>query len=71
MSLKTTLIDVDELAALPAGDVLIVDCRVDLADRAQGERAYLAGHIPGAVFADLERDLSDVSRIPEGMGRHP
>ncbi len=71
MSLKTTLIDVDALAALPAENVLIVDCRVDLADRAQGERAYLAGHIPGAVFADLERDLSDMSRIAEGLGRHP
>lgn len=71
MTLKTTLIDVAALAALPADDVLIVDCRVDLADRAQGERSYLAGHIPGAVFADLERDLSDMSRVPEGLGRHP
>ena len=71
MTLKTTLIDVAALAALPAGEVLVVDCRVDLADRAQGERSYLAGHIPGAVFADLERDLSDMSRVPEGLGRHP
>src|SRR3546814_4776719 len=71
MTLKTTLIDVATLAALPAGEVLIVDCRVDLADRTQGERQYLAGHIPGAVFADLERDLSDMSRVPEGLGRHP
>jgi thiosulfate/3-mercaptopyruvate sulfurtransferase len=71
MTLKTTLIDVAALAALPPNDVLIVDCRVDLADRTQGERSYLAGHIPGAVFADLEHDLSDMSRIPEGLGRHP
>lgn len=71
MTLKTTLIDVAALAALPANEVLVVDCRVDLADRTQGERAYLAGHIPGAVFADLERDLSDMSRVPEGLGRHP
>lgn len=71
MTLKTTLIDVAALAALPADEVLVVDCRVDLADRAQGERSYLAGHIPGAVFADLERDLSDMSRVPEGLGRHP
>ncbi|GGY17448.1 sulfurtransferase [Rhodanobacter panaciterrae] len=71
MSLKTTLIDVATLAALPTDEVLIVDCRVDLADRTQGERSYLAGHIPGALFADLERDLSDLSRIPEGLGRHP
>jgi thiosulfate/3-mercaptopyruvate sulfurtransferase len=71
MTLKTTLIDVAALAALPASDVLIVDCRVDLVDRAQGERSYLAGHLPGAVFADLERDLSDMSRVPKGLGRHP
>lgn len=71
MSMHTTLIDVDALAALPADEVLIVDCRVDLADRTQGERVYLAGHLPGAVHADLERDLSDMSRVPEGLGRHP
>lgn len=71
MTLRTTLIDVAALAALPAGEVLVVDCRVDLADRTQGERSYLAGHIPGAVFADLERDLSDMSRVAEGLGRHP
>ncbi|EIL96648.1 sulfurtransferase [Rhodanobacter thiooxydans] len=71
MTLKTTLIDVTTLAALPANEVLVVDCRVDLADRTQGERAYLAGHIPGAVYADLERDLSDMTRVPEGLGRHP
>ncbi|EIL94201.1 MULTISPECIES: sulfurtransferase [Rhodanobacter] len=71
MTLKTTLIDVDALAALSSDEVLVVDCRVDLADRTQGERTYLAGHIPGAVFADLERDLSDMSRVPEGLGRHP
>ena len=71
MTLKTTLIDVAALAALPAGEVLIVDCRVDLADRTQGERSYLAGHVPGAAFADLERDLSDMSRVAEGLGRHP
>jgi thiosulfate/3-mercaptopyruvate sulfurtransferase len=71
MTLKTTLIAAAELAALPAQDVLIVDCRVDLADPAQGERDYRAGHIPGAVFASLDRDLSDLSRVAEGLGRHP
>ena len=71
MTLKTTLSDVAALAALRAGEVLVVDCRVDLADRVQSERSYLAGHVPGAVFADLERDLSDMSRVPEGLGRHP
>jgi thiosulfate/3-mercaptopyruvate sulfurtransferase len=71
MSLRTTLIDAVELAALPPNDVLIVDCRFDLADPGKGEREYLGGHIPAAVFASLDRDLSDLSRQAEGLGRHP
>jgi thiosulfate/3-mercaptopyruvate sulfurtransferase len=71
MSLKTTLIEAAELAALPPAEVLIVDCRMDLADPAKGRRDYEAGHIPGAVHADLDSDLSDLSRQAEGLGRHP
>jgi len=71
MSLRTTLIDAAELAALPPDDVLIVDCRFDLADPGKGEREYMEGHIPAAVFASLDHDLSDLSRQAEGLGRHP
>jgi thiosulfate/3-mercaptopyruvate sulfurtransferase len=71
MTLKTTLIDAAELAALPPESVLIVDCRFALADPAQGERDYRDGHVPGAVYASLDRDLSDLSRQAEGLGRHP
>ncbi|MHB8643219.1 MAG: sulfurtransferase [Gaiellaceae bacterium] len=45
-----------------------VDCRWVLADPDAGRRAYLAGHIPGAAFLDLERDLSSP---PGAAGRHP
>ncbi|MBA2079056.1 sulfurtransferase [Rhodanobacter sp. PCA2] len=69
--MKTTLISVAELAALPSDEVLIVDCRKDLADPAKGRREYLAGHLPGAVYAELDADLSDLSRQREGLGRHP
>jgi thiosulfate/3-mercaptopyruvate sulfurtransferase len=69
--MKTTLISATELAALPPSDVLIVDCRHDLADADKGERDYRAEHIPGAVFASLDHDLSDLTRIPLGLGRHP
>jgi len=69
--MKSTLITAEELAALPADGVLIVDCRHDLADAGKGQREYNADHIPGAVFADLDHDLSDLSRIPLGLGRHP
>jgi thiosulfate/3-mercaptopyruvate sulfurtransferase len=78
MTLKTTLIDVQELAALLPGDVLIVDCRFELMapgngerDVAKGERDYREGHIPGAAYASLDKDLSDLSRQAEGLGRHP
>ncbi len=71
MSLHTTLIDAASLTALPPHEVLIVDCRFDLADPAKGARDYLDGHIPGAVYASLDHDLSDLSRQAEGLGRHP
>jgi thiosulfate/3-mercaptopyruvate sulfurtransferase len=66
----TTLIDCDELAArLSAPDWVIVDCRHDLARPAAGEEAWRAGHIPGARFAHLDRDLA---APPDGRnGRHP
>jgi thiosulfate/3-mercaptopyruvate sulfurtransferase len=71
MTLLATLTDVTTLAALPPDEVLIVDCRFDLADPDQAQRDYLNGHIPGALFADLDRDLSNLSRQAEGLGRHP
>lgn len=71
MVLPETLIDVAMLAELPSAAVLVVDCRFDLADREAGLRAYRAGHVPGAVYADLNRDLSDLSRSSQGLGRHP
>lgn len=65
-----TLISCDELAAsLGEKNLVVVDCRFDLRDGAAGERAYLTGHIPGAVYANLERDLSDLGKA--GGGRHP
>ena len=48
---------------------LIVDCRKELADVDSGRRAYAAAHLPAAVYADLDHDLSDVSM--HGLGRHP
>jgi thiosulfate/3-mercaptopyruvate sulfurtransferase len=65
-----TLIDVARASALiSAGDALAVDCRSQLTDQAYGERSYAEGHLPGAVYADLNRDLSDLNK--PGLGRHP
>lgn len=69
--MKTTLVTVAELAAMPLSAVLVVDCRKDLGDPAKGRRDYALGHIPGAVYADLDTDLSDLSRQSLGLGRHP
>jgi thiosulfate/3-mercaptopyruvate sulfurtransferase len=67
--MSEALISALDLAALPASEVLIVDCRFELSDPGKGEREFVAGHIPGAVYASLDRDLSDLSK--KGLGRHP
>ena len=66
----TTLISTDALA-LHANDpaFVIVDCRYKLDDENWGEREYQAEHIPGAVYADLGRDLAGPRTGRNG--RHP
>lgn len=64
------LIDVESLARhLDDPDWRVVDCRFDLADITAGRCGYLEGHIPGAVFADLNDDLA--APQDAGTGRHP
>jgi thiosulfate/3-mercaptopyruvate sulfurtransferase len=66
-----TLISAEQLKALLAGPAppVLLDCGFDLADPGSGERAYAAGHLPGAVYVHLERDLS--GRKTGRNGRHP
>jgi thiosulfate/3-mercaptopyruvate sulfurtransferase len=47
-----------------------IDCRASLTDLRFGRDAHAAGHVPGAVFADLATDLSGPV-IPKVSGRHP
>lgn len=69
MTLRT-LIQAEALAAqLGDGRLRIFDCRFDLARPACGRSAYLDGHLPGAVYADLNADLSRAA-MPTS-GRHP
>ena len=63
------LIDANSLAALSPESALIVDCRFALGDPGKGERDFREAHVPGAVYASLDRDLSDLSKT--GLGRHP
>ncbi len=48
----------------------LVDCRFSLEDPGLGEREYLRGHLPGAVYAHLDWHLSGRA-IPGRTGRHP
>ena len=67
---STTLIDAAALARLAGhADVLVVDCRFDIADSQRGSREYALAHVPGAVYGDLDRDLSDLWKLD--LGRHP
>jgi thiosulfate/3-mercaptopyruvate sulfurtransferase len=61
----------DWIARPPVGapPLCILDCRFDLAKPETGRRAYQVGHIPGALFADLNSDLS--APIGPSTGRHP
>ena len=66
----TTLVQAETLAvALGRPDLVVLDCRFSLLDPNVGEQAYLRSHLPGAAYAHLERDLSDMG--PHGEGRHP
>jgi thiosulfate/3-mercaptopyruvate sulfurtransferase len=50
--------------------LVLVDCRWYLAKPGGGREAYGEGHLPGAIFLDLDHDLAD----PAGFGapgRHP
>ncbi len=72
--MNTTLISASELAArIDDPKVVVVDCRHDLMNLEAGREAYAAGHIPGAVFGDMEHALSGEKRGADGQfrGRHP
>ncbi|CAN5225051.1 sulfurtransferase [soil metagenome] len=61
------LLSVDQLAART--DIRLFDSRHDLADPEKGPAAFARGHIPGALHAHIDRDLSGT---PNGQnGRHP
>lgn len=68
----TPLISCAEFAILHDGathDMLIIDCRFDLANPQTGAIQYAQGHIPGAVFLDLDHDLCGIKTGYNG--RHP
>ena len=67
----TTLISAAEIAARLGTEapLVLLDCRFDLFDTGAGERDWAAGHLPGAFYAHLDRDLSGAKTGRNG--RHP
>ena len=67
---RELLISVEELASILDDKTLrIVDCRFDLTSPVAGHQEYIAAHIPGAVYADLDCDLA--APVEPSSGRHP
>lgn len=70
MSAWTTLVQAERLAqALDRDDLVVLDCRFVLAAPDAGRQAYGDAHLPGALYAHLEHDLSGAHAA--GAGRHP
>lgn len=83
----TTLITAEQLMALQSGDarLMVFDCTFDLTKPEAGAQQYRAAHIPGAVYANLDTDLSAKHGVagahgvvvakddgpPASGGRHP
>ncbi|MUG44571.1 sulfurtransferase [Paenibacillus woosongensis] len=57
------------LARMYEPNMVIVDCRFQLGAPEAGKTAYAESHIPGAIYLDLENDLS--APFGEHGGRHP
>ena len=68
------LVDASSLkAALGLAPIVLLDASFDLGDPSAGERAWALGHLPGAQYAHLDRDLSGPKAPigPRFTGRHP
>jgi len=65
--MKTTLVTAEELKA--HSEWRVFDCRHELANPERGAQLYVEGHIPGALFAHTDRDLS--APKTGRNGRHP
>ena len=62
----TNIIDADSLQKLP--EAIIFDCRAKLGAPGWGKTVFDEGHIPRALFLDLDHDLA---APPDHRGRHP
>ncbi len=67
----STIISAQELRInVDDPDLVVMDCRYYLEETTRGYQEYLDGHIPGAIYVNLDQDLSG-KIIPGQTGRHP
>jgi thiosulfate/3-mercaptopyruvate sulfurtransferase len=69
MTVPVTAMLIEPGELLSGCDAVIFDCRFALADPQEGRRLYTQGHIPGAHYLDLNRDMA--GPVGEHGGRHP
>ncbi len=70
MRLSTTILSPKQLHDyLGESGLVIIDSRFELSDPSWGFSEYQQGHIPGAVYADMNKDLS--GKVTPQTGRHP
>jgi thiosulfate/3-mercaptopyruvate sulfurtransferase len=69
MPYETIISCAELLPHLNIPDWVVIDCRFDLAQPGWGEAEYCKSHIPGAVYANMDTDLSG-AKSPQ-TGRHP
>ncbi|WP_083393524.1 MULTISPECIES: sulfurtransferase [unclassified Polynucleobacter] len=67
----TPLISANQLEEIinSGENVLLCDCRFDLVDPQAGKKAYEENHLPGAIYIDLDHDMS--GEKTGANGRHP
>jgi thiosulfate/3-mercaptopyruvate sulfurtransferase len=69
-NIMRSIVSVDFLSELNPENYRIIDCRFSLVDAEYGRHAYEQDHIPNAIYASLNKDLS--SKVVKGItGRHP
>ena len=69
MRFETTVSVQSLTQLLNSPNLVVVDCRFDLAEPNSGSEAFAISRIPGAQFADLDQDLSGPPTTDHG--RHP
>jgi thiosulfate/3-mercaptopyruvate sulfurtransferase len=69
---RSPLVSIDRLAGWMEGSVplVVADLRWYLGRPGEGHRVYHEGHLPGAIFLDLDEDLADLRGFG-APGRHP